>query len=80
MANMIQKINLLFLFLFYLKKIHHFGGSKYSIIQALPGLDRKTSSSSAYCLIAVLLNLVFQLDKYKPNEEKAILAFRVPFF
>jgi hypothetical protein len=28
-------------FIFYLKKIHHFGGLKHSSISALPGLDRK---------------------------------------
>jgi hypothetical protein len=49
MANMIQKINLLFLFLFYLKKIHHFGGPKHRIIQALKGLDRKKLIFSLLC-------------------------------
>jgi hypothetical protein len=58
---------------FYLKKIHHFGGLKHSPIPALPGLDRKKNSPPTYCHIAVLQNLKFQLDKFKNNEEKAII-------
>jgi hypothetical protein len=54
--------SVLFVFLFYLKKIHQFGYPKHCIIPALPGLDRKKSTST-YCHIAVLLNLKFQLDK-----------------
>jgi hypothetical protein len=58
-------------FIFFLfEKNHHFGGSKHSIIPALPGLDRKKSSSSAYCLIAVLLNLKFQLDMFNTTKKK----------
>jgi hypothetical protein len=84
MANRIQKLNL-FSFFFKLKKIHHFGRSKHSSISALPDLDGKKLSST-YWHIVVLLNLNFPLDKFKNNEEKAIivffavLAFRVPFF
>jgi hypothetical protein len=65
----------LLLFLFHLKKIHHFGGPKHSSILALPGLDRKKNSSSTYCLIAVLIILKIQFDKCKNNEEKAIIVF-----
>jgi hypothetical protein len=61
-ANMIQKI------FFNLKKIHHFG-PKHSPIPALPGFGRRKNSSSTYFHIAVLLNLKFQLDKLKNNEE-----------
>jgi hypothetical protein len=62
-----------------LKKIHHFGGPKHSPIPVLPGLDRKKKSSSTYFHIAVMLNLKFQLDKFRNNEEKAIIVFFAVF-
>jgi hypothetical protein len=50
-------------FHFYLKKIHHFGSPQHSSISALPGLDRKNSST--YWHIVIKLNLKFQLDNIK---------------
>jgi hypothetical protein len=76
MANMFQKIKL---FCFNLKKIYHFGGPKHSPNTALPGLGIKKKSSTILYLIAVLLNLKFQLDKLKNNEEKAIIVFFCSF-
>jgi hypothetical protein len=67
--------SVLFLFLFHLKKIHHFGGPNQSPNPNLPGLGRKKNSSSTSCHIAVLLNLKFQHYKFKNNEGKAIIFF-----
>jgi hypothetical protein len=72
MANMIQKINL---FYFCLKKIQHFGGPKHCPIPALPGLDRSKNSSSTYCLVCLSFFAKSELDKFKSNEEKAIIIF-----
>jgi hypothetical protein len=58
-----------FLFLFYLKKFHHFGGPKHNVISGLPGLDRKKLFST-YWHIVILLNLKLQLDKFNNNKEK----------
>jgi hypothetical protein len=52
---------------------------KHNLISALPGLDRKKKSFTTYWHIVVLLNLKFQLDMFKTNEEKAIIVFFCSF-
>jgi hypothetical protein len=39
-----------FFFIFYLKKIHYFGGLKHSIIPGLPGLDGKKIHLQLYVI------------------------------
>jgi hypothetical protein len=72
MENMIQKINL---FCFYCFFITRKSINLEVPNAALQGLDRQKNSSATYCLIVVLLNLKFQLDKLKNNAEKAIIVF-----
>jgi hypothetical protein len=74
MANMIQKINLSRFFFCHLKKIQYFGSPKHSPVPALPGLDRKKSSST-YCHNSCFVKHDVSAYKFKNNKEKAIIAF-----
>jgi hypothetical protein len=51
--------------------------TKHSSISALPGLDQKKPSST-YWHKVVLLNLKFQLDKFKNNEENVNYSIFFP--
>jgi hypothetical protein len=75
MANMIQKINLFFFYFFLFEENPSFWSSSTQPNPSSSKLEQKKNLSSTYCHIAVLLNLQLQLDKFKNNEEKAIIVF-----